>query len=98
MGLHPEGLYRGVELRAQFEQLLALVAGNADTLQVFVPQYVNPFTVIADLTDRPRLLRGNVGDAYGGSGDGGNRPDNFIQCPICVLGLLGSSLRLILRP
>ena len=91
-GLHPKRLHRSVELRTQFQQLLALVTGNADALQVFVAQYMNALAVVANLAHRSGLLGGDVGDAYGGSGDGGNRVDNFIQRTVGILCLLGGGL------
>ena len=68
-----------MQASTQHQQILPLHASLADAQQVIPAQLVNPLTVIADFTDGAALLGGDIGDAYGGVGNGLDRTDDFIQ-------------------
>ena len=72
--------------------MLALVAGDANALQVVVAQLMYTLAVVADFTDRAALLGGHISNAYCSVGNSGNSPDDFIQCAVSLLSLLGGGL------
>ncbi|MNV09756.1 hypothetical protein D3C71_1002600 [compost metagenome] len=73
----------------QYQQVLPLLTPFTNAQQVIPTQLVNPLTVIANLADGAALLGGDIGDAYGGVGNGLDRPDDFIQRAVGRLGLVG---------